>query len=102
MVDGIMINGLVVTMNPGREVIRRGGVAVDGGKIIAVGPNEEIEKYQAGNVIDCEGQIILPGFVDAHGHAGHTFFRHVVKDTISIMSPMNFGTSRAGFPRWSG
>ncbi|MDN5796593.1 MAG: imidazolonepropionase [Intrasporangium sp.] len=42
-----------------------GGVAVDGGLIVAVG---DISSYAAELVIDARGGIVLPGFVDAHTH----------------------------------
>ena len=46
-------------------------MAVDRGKILAIGPREEIlAHYRADRTIDAEGQAVLPGFIDAHMAAG--------------------------------
>lgn len=42
-----------------------GGVAVDGGLIIAVG---DVQGYTGRRVLDAAGGVVLPGFVDAHTH----------------------------------
>src|SRR5206468_224738 len=44
--------------------------AVDDGKFIAIGSNEEILRLQQANtkVIDANGVTVLPGFIDAHIH----------------------------------
>jgi len=44
-----------------------GGVAVEKGRIVAVGP--EALDVDAERVIDAEGGVVLPGFVDCHTHA---------------------------------
>jgi imidazolonepropionase len=50
-------------------IIRDGGMLIRDGKIDIVGPSDEIEK-QVGDVpvIDAQGRVVLPGFVDAHTH----------------------------------
>ena len=41
------------------------------GKIVQVGPMEELpEEYRDGKVLDAQGALLLPGFVDAHSHLG--------------------------------
>ncbi|HEX6054348.1 MAG TPA: imidazolonepropionase [Intrasporangium sp.] len=42
-----------------------GGVAVDGGRIVAVG---DISSYAAELVVDARDGVVMPGFVDAHTH----------------------------------
>jgi imidazolonepropionase len=51
------------------RIIRDGGMLIHDGVIAAVGPSDEIEK-KAGNaqIIDAAGQVVLPGFIDAHTH----------------------------------
>lgn len=50
-------------------IIRRGGLAVKDGKIVAVGKTSEIRKgFRAENVISASGKIVMPGFVDPHTH----------------------------------
>jgi len=47
--------------------ITTGGVAIQEGRILEVGP--EVDRLACENVIDARGGVILPGFVDCHTHA---------------------------------
>ncbi len=50
-------------------IIRNGGMLIRDGKIEAIGPSAEIErKAGAAEMIDVDGRVVLPGFVDAHTH----------------------------------
>lgn len=60
-------NGVVHPMDG--PVIPRGYVWLEGEKIRAVGPEEELPMWD-GPSLDAEGGHILPGFVDAHCHLG--------------------------------
>lgn len=64
----ILQNGKVYTMDSGRSVAE--AVAVAGGRIIAVGTTEEVEKLigPATEIIDLQGRMVLPGFQDSHLH----------------------------------
>ncbi len=66
--DLIYHNGQIITVNDGMP--RAEAVAVRGGKILAVGTKAEVLKTRndSTKLIDLEGQTMLPGFVDAHGH----------------------------------
>lgn len=51
-------------------LIEDGAVAVQDGRIVAVGPSEDIlSAFHAGRQIDASGKVVCPGFVDAHTHA---------------------------------
>lgn len=68
----------VITMDAGRRVIPRGSVVIRNGNIVDVGPAEAIRPRHADiEWIDAPDGILLPGLVDAHGHAGHSFTRTV-------------------------
>lgn len=44
-------------------------MAIDNGKIIAIGNNVDIQtKYASDSNVDAKGNIIFPGFIDAHCH----------------------------------
>lgn len=89
MVDKILKNGYVITMDSKRPVIKDGAVAIKDGKIVDVDDTEKIlSAYEAKEVIDCKRHAIMPGFVDAHGHAGHSFFKAVVDNTKYWMPAM--------------
>lgn len=89
MIDLLLLNGYVITMDQSRRIIENGAVAIDSGKIIDVGVSEEISRaYSARKTIDCTDQVIMPGFIDAHGHGGHDAFKSIVKDTSYWMPIM--------------
>ena len=48
-------------------VIPHGEVLVDGGKIVAVGT--KVDAPAGAEVIDANGRVLMPGFVDCHTHA---------------------------------
>lgn len=83
LVDLLITNGTVVTMDAGRRVIENGYLIVKGDTIVAVGqgfprmPNGPILTKQS---IDAKGALILPGFVNGHTHVPMTFFRGLCND----------------------
>lgn len=46
----------------------RGAVAVEGDRIVAVGPMGEVAVSPGDTTIDLQGQAIAPGFIDSHTH----------------------------------
>ena len=77
----VVSGGTVVTMDPARRVITGGAVAVDGSRIVAVGPAAEIAKaYRGRAVIDASGQVVLPGLVNTHTHAPMVLYRGLADD----------------------
>lgn len=72
MADLVITGAFIITMDPARRVIPDGAVAINRGKIIAVGTTDEIARnYPAPEVIDARGKVMLPGLIDVHAHAGH-------------------------------
>jgi predicted amidohydrolase YtcJ len=67
--DLVLINGNIVTV--GRDNPRAEALAVRENTIVAVGPSREVERYidkKATRVIDLQGKLALPGFIDSHVH----------------------------------
>jgi predicted amidohydrolase YtcJ len=66
--DLVLRNGRVVTVDESRP--EANALAVRGGRIVAVGSNEEVETYigPETEVIDLEGRLAMPGFIEGHGH----------------------------------
>ena len=48
-------------------IIPQGEVLVDGGRIVAVGPKVDVPA--GAEVIEAQGRVLMPGFVDCHTHA---------------------------------
>jgi predicted amidohydrolase YtcJ len=66
--DLVLRNGKIVTVDEAKPEAQ--AIAVRGDIIVAVGNNRQIKPYidQATKVIDLEGKLAIPGFIDAHGH----------------------------------
>jgi predicted amidohydrolase YtcJ len=65
--DILVKNAQVYTVDSGFTIAH--SFAVKGGKIIAVGNTEDLEKqYTAREVVDAGGKAVYPGFIDAHAH----------------------------------
>ncbi len=73
MTDLLIHGGIVITMDAERHVLSDGAVAIEGDRIVAVGPTAEIlaSHGDARQRIDAGGRAVLPGLIDGHAHAGH-------------------------------
>jgi 5-methylthioadenosine/S-adenosylhomocysteine deaminase len=61
-------------------------LAVDRGRILAVGPRDDIlPAYTAERTIDADGHVILPGLIDGHMHTGMALLRGLAQDTSRWM-----------------
>jgi predicted amidohydrolase YtcJ len=66
-VDLVVHHAQIYTVNENFTVAE--AMAVQDGKIVAVGSNDEILKtYQADSVVDAKGATVYPGFIDGHAH----------------------------------
>jgi predicted amidohydrolase YtcJ len=66
--DLVLRGGKVVTVD--EALPEASAVAARGGTIVAVGSDEDIEKYigPETEVLDLEGRLAIPGFIEGHGH----------------------------------
>ena len=70
----------ILTMEEDAEVFD-GEVHIDGNRISYVGENNpELNKRKFTREIDCEGNLLMPGFKNAHTHSAMTFFRSYADD----------------------
>ena len=85
-VDLIITNAVVYTVNDSFDVTEC--IAVEDGKFIAVGSEEEIlSKYQAGSTIDAKGNYIYPGLNDGHSHfLGYGMMKTKYADLVGTSS----------------
>lgn len=50
-------------------IVKNGAVAIVGGKFVAVGASDDIVAgFSSDDIIDAEGKVVCPGFVDPHTH----------------------------------
>ena len=66
--DLVLVKGKIVTVDEAKPEAQ--ALAVRGDLIAAVGTDKEIKAYigPATKVIDLEGKLAIPGFIDGHGH----------------------------------
>lgn len=85
------INARILTMEEDRDIFF-GELWVDGNLITYVGPKKET-KIKFDRVIDCNGNLLMPGFKNAHAHSPMTFLRSYVDDL-----PLDRWLNEAVFP----
>lgn len=66
--DLVLTNGTIVTLTDEHGTVE--ALAAAGDTILAVGSSSEIEAYEGSNtrVVDLEGTLATPGFIEGHGH----------------------------------
>ncbi|MDR2962890.1 MAG: amidohydrolase [Bacteroidales bacterium] len=109
MYDYKIINAYVVTMNADFSVIEHGCVCVQGDSIAQVCCMSESYELEAQTEIDAQGSLLLPGFINAHTHAGMSFlkgyaddvplktwlFEHIFQVEKQFLNPDNVKTGAA-------
>lgn len=87
VIDLLLLHGIVIPMDSQRSILEDGAVAIEGDRVLQVGLSKYMQQaYKARLTIDCTHKIVLPGLVDAHGHAGHSLFKTIASDTPSFWS----------------
>jgi 5-methylthioadenosine/S-adenosylhomocysteine deaminase len=77
----LVSGGVVLTVDPADDVYAPGAVAIDGSRIVAVGPDADIRSRYAGReVVDATGLVVMPGLVNTHTHAPMVLFRGLADD----------------------
>jgi cytosine/adenosine deaminase-related metal-dependent hydrolase len=77
----IFIHATIITVNSARQVIRDGYLHVRDGRIEGVGkcpPPDHL--LQLTEMIDCTGQIIIPGLINTHAHLVQSLLRGLAED----------------------
>lgn len=95
-------NARILTMSDGCSIIDRGELWVSDGLIIYAGDGQNTDEvFRDRNVIitwdrqiDVQGNLLMPGFKDAHTHSGMTFLRSFADDL-----PLDRWLNESVFPR---
>ncbi|NMB32995.1 MAG: amidohydrolase [Clostridium sp.] len=71
----------VITCNDSDDVITNTNLGIKDGYIEFVGAEQkELDKFSANKIIDGEGSLAVPGFVNSHTHSGMTLLRNFAND----------------------
>jgi 5-methylthioadenosine/S-adenosylhomocysteine deaminase len=80
-VDLILTGGDVLTMDEAFHHFSPGAVGVQDGAIAVVGPADDVvNSYDAAEVVDCSGCVVMPGMINGHTHAPMTLLRGLADD----------------------
>ncbi|MBA53255.1 MAG: N-ethylammeline chlorohydrolase [Pseudomonadales bacterium] len=69
----------VLTMDPNQPFLENQSIAVDKGRIAAIAPRGTLS-VQAAETIELSDHVVMPGLINAHGHASMTLFRGLADD----------------------
>jgi cytosine/adenosine deaminase-related metal-dependent hydrolase len=77
----IIHNTTVVTADAGRRVLYNGAVAIEGDRIVAVGPSDDVvSSHPRAERINGRGKAVMPGFANCHTHLTATLNRGIEED----------------------
>ena len=80
-IDLLIERGVVLPMTGEHDLFWDGAVAIDDGRIMAVGATADLrEAYDAKETIDARDQLVMPGLVNTHMHLFGAFARGLVND----------------------
>ena len=87
MVDLLIKNGLIITMDKDCRIIADGSIAVEDGRIISVKRGKAKIKSKPEDVIDARGKIVMPGLICSHTHLYGILLRGA---PLKIETPTDF------------
>ncbi|RLF58882.1 MAG: S-adenosylhomocysteine deaminase [Thermoplasmata archaeon] len=87
LMDIVIKNGTILTMDPENRVYEKGFLGVTGDTISHVGTDGSMPPHGK-KVIDARGGLVLPGLVNGHTHAAMTLFRGLADD-LPLMDWLN-------------
>jgi predicted amidohydrolase YtcJ len=96
--DLIVYNGKIVTVDSGFSICR--AMAIKDNRILRIGTNKDILQLKGENtkVLNLNGKMVLPGFIDSHVHpagACMTEFDHPIPQMDSIEDVLDYIKMRA-------
>lgn len=83
-----LYNARILTMEENRDIFQ-GEIHIQNEKILYVGAGARLKEAESGSFgdpvkwdreIDCQGNLLMPGFKDAHTHSGMTLLRSYADD----------------------
>jgi 5-methylthioadenosine/S-adenosylhomocysteine deaminase len=88
LVDLLIKNGIIVTMDPNRRILEQHSLAIDNGRVVEIGRTEELQQQHSDvESLDATGQIVMPGLVCSHSHLYGILLRGA---SLSITPPSDF------------
>jgi len=66
----VALKGARLIDGTGKAPVQNAVLVIEGGRITAVGPPAKVKVPAGARVVDVSGRTIIPGLINAHGHAG--------------------------------
>ena len=77
----VIKNATIYTGEPGRTLLHEAAIAIDGDKIVDVGPTSEVvTEYPDAEQVEGSGKAVFPGLVNCHTHLLATLDRGIQED----------------------
>jgi putative selenium metabolism protein SsnA len=86
MTSLLIRNARIATLGPNPQLLEKHTVAVDNGKIERILPDSEARTLSAARELDAGGNLVMPGFINAHMH----FYSTMSRGLASIKPSANF------------
>jgi len=100
VVSTIIRNATIITGDPAGTVLHDAAVAIDGARIAAVGPSDEIaRRYPAASIVDGRHKALAPGLANCHNHLARALARGVFEDQSAPNRPPYSRKGLLSFPR---
>ncbi|MEZ5330819.1 MAG: amidohydrolase family protein [Thermoanaerobaculia bacterium] len=87
------VGARVLTMDAEDTVLDDATVLVEGDRIVAVGPRDEVDVPADAAVVDAAGRTLMPGLVDVHWHGSQGFEEIVPQQNWFHLAALGFGVT---------
>ncbi|TXS96766.1 TRZ/ATZ family hydrolase [Parahaliea maris] len=78
--DTLIHPGWIIPVTPTGQVMTGYSLAIRGGRIAALMPRADFAGWQADETLELPSHVLLPGLVNAHGHAAMSLLRGYADD----------------------
>ncbi len=78
----------ILTVNDNFDLLTAHAIVIKGNKIVSIAPVSEIDESIASEVVELENHLLMPGLINAHGHAAMSLFRGIGSD-LPLMDWLN-------------
>ncbi|KTT42493.1 N-ethylammeline chlorohydrolase, partial [Pseudomonas oryzihabitans] len=78
--DLLLLPSWIVPVEPAGVVLRDYALGVRDGCIALLAPRGDALRHPAKETLELPGKVLIPGLINAHGHAAMTLFRGLADD----------------------
>lgn len=76
----IYYNATIITINATRDIILDGEIHVTGTYITAIGKSSTLSRNPDTEIVNLNGQIVIPGLINTHSHLAQSLLRGLAED----------------------